>query len=88
MRIVITQHAIDRYIRRIDPAAAPADARAILETLARGAARLKEKTANGQSMWRSGDLVLVTKPDRGENVCVTVLHASQCWDKEENDAED
>ena len=73
-----TEHAIDRFIDRHAPDLSRAEARKYLEQTALKAVRLKEKTINGQAQWQIEDgVVLVTKSDNGENVCVTILPEPQ-----------
>ena len=73
--IGITHHAVDQYIKRHAREMPFNEARALLEASVPTAVKLKEKTCNGQEQWRIEELgiVLVTKRDYGEYVCVTVL---------------
>ncbi len=73
-RFGFTEHAIDRFIERHAPDLSRAQARSYLEEAVLKAVRLKEKTHNGEAQWQIEDgTVLVTKVDRREVVCVTVL---------------
>lgn len=75
-RIEFTQHAIERYIERCcSPGTSVAQARSLLERASTQAIKLKEKTNGGQIRWKVPylDILLVTKPDGGNFVCVTVL---------------
>ncbi len=73
-RFGFTEHAIDRFIERHAPDLSRKEARKCLEETALKAVRLKEKTINGESQWMLEDgIILVTKRDGGETVCVTIL---------------
>jgi hypothetical protein len=75
-RIVVTDHAVQRYIRRHAPGLSYAQASAELEHLLAGtAAAVREKSINGQEMWRVDNppMLCVMKVDAGQHVCVTVL---------------
>jgi len=74
-RIVLTDHAIERYMKRYKPSMTKDEAKGLLESRLDGAAPLKRKTLNGEAMWRitAPDVVLVTKRDGSEDVCVTIL---------------
>lgn len=80
-RIVITEHAIERYIARHREDLCQHDRRdrsaahgALMQAMVTGC-RLKERTFAGDAMWRSQDIdvLLVTKDDPGAIVVVTVL---------------
>ena len=73
--IGITHHAVDQYIKRHARELSFHEARAVLEASVPTAVKLKEKTHTGQEQWRIEELgiVLVTKRDQGEYVCVTIL---------------
>lgn len=75
MRIEFTEHAILRFIERHAPQMSMEEARDYLSTAASGAVRLKAKTIRGQTQWHipANQIVLVTKPDGQEHVCVTIL---------------
>ena len=74
-RIGFTEHAIDRFIQRHAPELSREEAKAFLEDAALSAVKLRQKTFDGQFQWQVQEtgIVLVTKPDSGEHVCVTVL---------------
>ena len=75
MKIVITAHVVDQYLRRVSAERSYADTRDYLEAAAEQAVRLPEPTPLGQEQWAIDDAVLVVKYDphlRG-NVAVTVL---------------
>lgn len=71
----ITAHAVDRYCEHFAPGLSHAEARAKLEASAQSAIPLREKSINGDFLWRLSDLdiVLITKRDHGVHVAVTVL---------------
>lgn len=71
--MIITDHAIRRYIKRHARHLSFAEAEGALRELAADAVPLKERSLNGQEQWKAGDLILVCKRDRGDVVCVTVL---------------
>ena len=73
--IGITHHAVDQYKKRHAQDLSFHEARAVLEAAVPTAVKLKEKTHTGQEQWHIEELgiVLVTKRDRGEYVCVTIL---------------
>lgn len=73
--MIITEHAIQRYIKRHAQGTPYAAAEAQLREAAADAVPLKERSLNGQELWKAGDLLLVCKRDRGDVVCVTVLPA-------------
>jgi hypothetical protein len=73
-RFGFTEHAVDRFIERHAPDLSREEARRYLEQSVLKAVRLKEKTYNGETQWQIEDgIVLVTKVDNREIVCVTVL---------------
>lgn len=80
MRFVIVDHAVDRYIERVDPSMPYAQVRAHIEQCAHSAVLLKEKTASGEDQWLASDppCILVTRKgiyreDRGAYIVVTVF---------------
>ncbi len=88
MRIGFTDHAVDRYIQFYtdleepgipltaeERRAARSTVRALLDAESPNAVKLREKTVRGDTQWRIEALgcLLVTKPDNGEHVCVTIL---------------
>jgi hypothetical protein len=77
MRLGFTTHAVNRYIKRHARHLEYADARRLLESSAAEAVRLREKTLKGDAQWEVASLgiLLVTKPDGGDWVVVTVLPA-------------
>jgi len=74
-RIDFSDHAVERYILRHRPELTYQEALAELDRLALAATPLKRRTLAGQALWQAGEppILLVVKPDRGVNVCVTVL---------------
>lgn len=74
-RICFTDHAIDRFMERHAPRMNRTRARYLLERGAESATRLRTKTYKGQTQWQLDypDVVLVTKNDNKEIICVTVL---------------
>lgn len=75
MAIVITQHAINRFIQRHAPEMSYDQAKRHLQTESRQAAHLRNKSVNGQSQWRldNPNCILVMKRDGRDDICVTVL---------------
>lgn len=80
-RIEITDHAAERYVKRVDRTLCTDEAKKLLAKLAPTAAPLREKTIMGQEQWRIEHpfpCVLVVKRDRGSGavpVVVTVFEA-------------
>lgn len=74
-RIGFTEHAIDRFVERHAPELSREEARNFLAEAAQSAVKLRQKTYSGQFQWQVEDsgIILVTKRDAGEDVCVTVL---------------
>lgn len=75
-RLVVTHHAVDRYRERYRPDATFEAAWTELEARAANASPRRQKTAGGERLWATADdppLILVTKPDAGQIVVVTVL---------------
>jgi hypothetical protein len=87
-RITITQHAADRYVKRIDRSLTQEKAMQLLAFLAPTAAPLRERTIMGQEQWKIEapfPCVLVVKRDKGIGaipVVVTVFDAPQGGDAE------
>ncbi len=73
--LVFTEHAIERFITRIAPELTRAEALAYLQAEAPSAAKMREKTAVGSTMWRLGDVVAISKRDPGkpDDVVVTIV---------------
>lgn len=80
-KLVFTHHAVDRYQKRHAPHLTSVEARAELEGAAERAVRLKEKSVNGDSLWRIEELGIevAVKHDRvtRSEVAVTVLPMKQ-----------
>lgn len=74
MKIVITKHAVDRYIERFGAYEDPRDIKHRLRKLAASASKLKDKTVAGQDQYVAGDVLFVVKVDRstGELIAVTI----------------
>lgn len=75
-RIDFSDHAVERYIVRHRPELSYQQALAEPDDLGLAATPLKRRTLAGQALWQAGGeppILLVVKPDRGVNVCVTVL---------------
>jgi hypothetical protein len=77
-RMMITQHAAERYRKRIDPSASIPEAFAALETAAERARPERQKTRQGHALYCCDDppvkLVVKRGRMRGEGlVCVTVI---------------
>lgn len=81
-RVQITQHAADRYVKRVDGSLTLHQAKQLLETIALTAAPLREKTIMGQEQWKIEHpfpCVLVVKRDPGAGslpIVVTVFEAA------------
>jgi hypothetical protein len=73
--VVITRHAVSRFIKRHAPHLSEGEAKRHLEQAAATAGHLKEKTVLGQHQWQVEDphCVLVMKQDGRKMICVTVL---------------
>lgn len=84
MRLQITNHAVERYVKRIAPTLSLAAARALLEAAA--SAPTKVKTHTGESYWELPDCRAVVKFCRRLRapVCVTIvpLHGEMFEDDE------
>ena len=77
-RMMITQHAAERYRKRIDPSASIPEAFAVLELAADRARPERQKTKQGEAIYCCDDppIRLVVKRGRGRGeglVCVTVI---------------
>lgn len=77
-RFVITHHAAERYVERIEPSLSFSEAKGALERRCPDAARLKGRTLLGHEQWKLGKphpCVLVVKRDSGATrpIVVTVL---------------
>jgi hypothetical protein len=72
VKLVFTEHAVERFVQRIAPDLTLPAARTMLERAE--TVRLREKTHAGQLLFRSAEppALFVVKPD-GDFVCVTVL---------------
>lgn len=76
---IITAHSVERYQQRCAPKATELQARAALRNAILSASPLRQRTYNGQSLWKTEDGVfLVTKYDRKMTVVVTVLSETEC----------
>ncbi len=79
MTLILTPHAVDRFIGRCAPGLGSEEARALIQAALPAAAPLKEKTPQGHRQWRltAGEYagILVTRPAREphHHVVVTVL---------------
>lgn len=73
--LVVTNHAVERLIRRYFPEMDPSNARKYLEDRIGDATPLKEKTILGDDQWQltDPDMVLVMKREPNKRVCVTIL---------------
>lgn len=73
--VVITEHAVSRFVKRHAPQMSERAAKRHLERAAETAAHLKEKTILGQHQWQIEDphCILVMKQDGRNLICVTVL---------------
>lgn len=91
-RVQITQHAAERYVKRIDGSLSSREAMALLEQLAPTAAPLKKKTIMGQEQWKLEHpfpCVLVVKRDGGATppVVVTVWDAPPAEEDEQGEVD-
>lgn len=82
MRVVVTIHAVERYMKRIDGSLpGPEAARAILEEAAEQATPTKQRTPLGHPIWRSPirGCLFVVKHDHAQriHVLVTVLREDE-----------
>lgn len=75
MTFAFTDHAIERFISRHAPELTKVEALAYLEEASADAVKLKAKTFDGSTMWRMGEVTVVTTRDSGstEDVVLTVL---------------
>lgn len=78
MKVIVTAHAVERFMQRVDGAPQSfEEARSLLLRAAENATPLKEKTPLGTPMWRVSNppCVLLVKPDRETrgHVVVTVI---------------
>ena len=73
--VVLTTHAIDRFIQRHAPHMNTTQAELHLSEAVETAAHLREKTLLGHEQWVIAEphCVLVIKKDGRKRVCVTVL---------------
>ena len=84
--MIFTQHAVERFIKRLRPDLDFHAARSLLNWHAKEAVRTKQKSLNGQSLWEIASLkcVLVVKYDLGEDkgpVCVTIMEEEECRER-------
>jgi hypothetical protein len=88
--IDVTDHAVERYVLRYAEGVSYPRARADLERLAGTAVPIKERSVNGQQLWRVDEppMLLVVKPDAGKYVCVTVLPQSVAEAGDDIDVDD
>lgn len=77
-KFVITNHAVSRFIKRIEPTASYEEAVSRIKNGLLGGSRLKKKTHAGHGLWKFGneETVAVVKFDNGAIVCVTILPQS------------
>jgi hypothetical protein len=73
--LIITRHAVDRFVERHAPHLTAEQALRFLLQEAPRAAHLKAKTMLGHHQWQleDPDCVLVMKEDNRRMICVTVL---------------
>lgn len=73
--IYVSDHAVERFVKRHVPHMTFAAAKTLLIRRARNAVALKEKTIKGDHQWRISDpnVILVGKYDRNRIICKTVL---------------
>lgn len=74
-KFVITQHAVERYIQRVDSTITAKAAEIRIKDGLLGGSRLKKKTHQGHYLWKFGEdnVVAVVKFDTNCIVCVTIL---------------
>lgn len=74
-QMIFTDHALERYVKRVDRSVTKEQARKTLQKAVQNAATLREKTNSGETMWtiESPHIRLVTKYDDGDIICVTIL---------------
>jgi hypothetical protein len=72
---VLTNHAVERYIKRFNYKGNTDSAPKVLKAIANRAVKLKRTTADGQELWESCGIYFVVKRNHTEKdrVCVTVL---------------
>lgn len=88
-RFVVTDHAVSRFVERIAPCTRFDEAKALLSTAVLGATPLRDRTNEGQYLWRVEDpaMFFVTKRDDGQDVIVTILSPAQVSRDEQDDAD-
>lgn len=86
MRLILSDHAVDRYVQRCAPSVLPSEAWEILQSCLSHAQLLREKTPAGQHQWKVDTTevrcILVTRPstdprEKGQHHVVTVLAIEQ-----------
>lgn len=80
MKLLVSDHAVERYVRRIAPGITLAQARLDLEARAASARRTTSRTGSGEEYWDAGDCRLVVRvgrgrADRAQRIVVTVVEA-------------
>lgn len=84
-RLVITSHALERYIERCGEGMSAEEAEARLVTEANMSFRIRRKSRNGHEQWRtpSGAVLVIKRDGAGRPAtCVTVLTESQALSEE------
>jgi len=73
--IVISDHAVERFVQRHAPEMSFNEAKSLLIRRSLDAVPLKQKTINGDNQWQisNPDIVLVGKYVRGRVICKTIL---------------
>lgn len=85
-RFVVTQHAIDRYLARVDPTALRDDILATIEAESQSACALRERTSSGEHYFRTASFVLIAKRDRGRRAWLVVtLLSCAMFDRHHDD---
>ena len=78
MRLIVTQHALARFVERVAPGMTLDEAQSWLDAHAHHATPLPARTRRGQRQWYlptpyGRDAVLVTKPDPGGVLVVVTV---------------
>jgi hypothetical protein len=89
-QLIVTDNAAERWAQRIEPGSSFEQARARIYDLFSDAARLDQRSVNGDEIWKTSDPVagLVAKREQGKVVIVTVLTADRIGCVEEPDEEE
>ena len=73
MKILITNHAVERYLDRIDRKISFEEARYTVKKLIQNSEKTNEVNNKGHHVWRAEGIMFIVKEDKDLMVCTTLV---------------